>query len=89
MSTHGSHGSNIEAAIEVNRRSVPEEQIRKLEGYVGEIFTAFGLDMDTPGTKDTPDGLSRHCMIPQTDTRVILNYSRCLKLNVKVGPTAV
>ena len=54
MSIHDSHDSNIEAAIEVNPRSIPEEQIRKFEGYVGEIFGAFGLNLDTPGTKNTP-----------------------------------
>lgn len=54
MSIHDSHDSNIEAAIEVNPRSIPEEQLRKFEGYVSEIFTAFGLNLNTPGTKNTP-----------------------------------
>jgi GTP cyclohydrolase I len=27
---------------------------QKFEGYAAEIFTAFGLDLDTPGTKSTP-----------------------------------
>jgi GTP cyclohydrolase I len=30
------------------------EQMRKFEGYVSEIFSAFGMDIDTPATRDTP-----------------------------------
>ena len=35
-------------------RDVSDEQTRKFEGYVAEIFAAFGLDLDTPATYDTP-----------------------------------
>jgi GTP cyclohydrolase I len=35
-------------------REVPVESLRKFEGYVAEIFTAFGLDLNTPATQDTP-----------------------------------
>ncbi len=40
--------------IEAHRRRVTEEQIRKFEGYAAEIFTAFGMDLNTPATRDTP-----------------------------------
>ncbi|HEY5995508.1 MAG TPA: GTP cyclohydrolase I, partial [Candidatus Deferrimicrobiaceae bacterium] len=33
---------------------VTAEQMEKFEGYVSEIFSAFGLDLDTPATRDTP-----------------------------------
>ncbi len=36
------------------RRSVPPERLRAFEGYVGEILEAFGLDLGTPATRDTP-----------------------------------
>jgi GTP cyclohydrolase I len=45
---------DFRAALEERRRNVTEEDLRKFEGYAGEILTAFGLDLDTPGTKDTP-----------------------------------
>jgi GTP cyclohydrolase I len=36
------------------RRQVSEEQLRRFEGYVAEIFTAFGMDLAQPSTVDTP-----------------------------------
>jgi GTP cyclohydrolase I len=41
-------------AMELRRRRIPESQIVKFEGYAAEIFTAFGMDLNTPATKDTP-----------------------------------
>jgi GTP cyclohydrolase IA len=35
-------------------RAVAPEDWTRYEAYVGEIFTAFGMDLDTPGTRDTP-----------------------------------
>jgi hypothetical protein len=29
-------------------------QLRRFENYTAEIFTAFGLDLNTPATRDTP-----------------------------------
>lgn len=37
-----------------NLRRVPEDRMRKFEGYVAEIFSAFGMDLDTPATRETP-----------------------------------
>lgn len=42
------------ATMELQQRAISDEQLRKFEGYVAEIFTAFGLDLDTPATRDTP-----------------------------------
>lgn len=36
-------------------RRITEDQWTKFEGYVGEIFEAFGMDLNTPGTKPTPE----------------------------------
>ncbi len=44
----------FEAAMELNRRQVSEEQLQKFEGYMAEIFTVLGLDLNTPATVDTP-----------------------------------
>ncbi len=44
----------FEESIRLNRRQVSEEQMRKFEGYAAEIFSAFGMDLNTPATKDTP-----------------------------------
>jgi len=38
----------------LNRRPVSEGQLRKFEAYAAEIFTAFGLDLNTAATQDTP-----------------------------------
>jgi GTP cyclohydrolase I len=35
-------------------RRISEDQMRKFEGYVTEIFSAFGMDPDTPATRETP-----------------------------------
>ncbi len=44
----------IEAAEQLQPRQVSDEQLHKFEGYVAEMFSAFGLDLNTPATKDTP-----------------------------------
>jgi GTP cyclohydrolase IA len=35
-------------------RTLNPEQWEKFEGYAAEIFSALGMDLDTPGTRDTP-----------------------------------
>ena len=42
------------AAMDLQMRRLSDEQIGRFEGYAAEIFTAFGLDLNTPATKDTP-----------------------------------
>ena len=42
------------SAEELQVRKISDEQIHKFEGYAAEIFSAFGLDLNTPATKDTP-----------------------------------
>jgi GTP cyclohydrolase I len=44
----------LQAAEQLHHRQVLEEQLRKFEGSATEIFTAFGLDLNTPATQDTP-----------------------------------
>ena len=35
-------------------RHIDEADWRRFEGYLGEIFTSLGMDLDTPGTESTP-----------------------------------
>ena len=41
-------------AIELQSRKITGEQLHRFENYAAEIFSAFGLDLNTPATKDTP-----------------------------------
>lgn len=43
----------ISASAEASRH-ISDEDWRRYEGYVGEIFGSFGLDLSTPGTAETP-----------------------------------
>ncbi len=45
---------DIRGETEPLRRSVPPERLRTFEGYMAEILKAFGLDLDTAATRDTP-----------------------------------
>ncbi len=42
------------AALEIQHRQLTTEQLHRFEGYAAEILTAFGMDLETPGTRDTP-----------------------------------
>ena len=42
------------ATMELQMRKISDEQFHKFEGYAAEIFSAFGLDLNTAATKDTP-----------------------------------
>lgn len=42
------------ATMKLQKRQISDEQFHKFEGYAAEIFSAFGLDLNTAATKDTP-----------------------------------
>jgi GTP cyclohydrolase IA len=42
------------SAMKLRRRHVTPDQMQKFESHVAEMFAAFGMDLHTPGTKDTP-----------------------------------
>lgn len=46
--------NGVTEAASPPRPALTPEQFQKFEGYVAEIFTALGLEPDTPGTRDTP-----------------------------------
>ena len=39
----------------VHERPIAPEQWERYQGWVAEIFTAFGMHLDTPGTRRTPE----------------------------------
>jgi GTP cyclohydrolase I len=43
-----------EEAIQLIRRKISDEQRTRFEGYIAEIFCTFGMDINTPATRDTP-----------------------------------
>ncbi len=45
---------DYQAAMKIQSRQISDEQLLKYEGYIAEIFSAFGMDLNTPATKDTP-----------------------------------
>jgi GTP cyclohydrolase IA len=59
MSFDLDHTDDTHPAMGLHRRQVSDEQWRAFEGYVAEIFTAFGLDLNTPATTETPQRFLR------------------------------
>jgi GTP cyclohydrolase IA len=42
------------SALDLLPRDIAGDQLRRFEGYVAEIFAAFGMDLESPATVDTP-----------------------------------
>jgi GTP cyclohydrolase I len=53
------HDHEVQAVLDIHDRHVSDEQIRRFEGYVAEIFAAFGLDLTTSATRETPQRFIR------------------------------
>ncbi|HET9111544.1 MAG TPA: GTP cyclohydrolase I FolE [Ktedonobacterales bacterium] len=51
-----------QAAMRLRPRCLSEERLRRFEGYMAEIFSAFGMDMHTPATEKTPQRFIRALM---------------------------
>jgi GTP cyclohydrolase IA len=45
---------DVQVAMHLRPRHISQEQMRKFENDVSAILTAFGLDLDTSATRDTP-----------------------------------
>ena len=55
--THHTNGTSLADTrpwLGTEPRTLDLEQRQRFEGYLGEIFAALGMDLDTPGTADTP-----------------------------------
>ncbi len=59
VSYQDSDNQNFRTAMQLHRRHVSTEDMRKFESYMAEIFTAFGLDLHTLATKETPQRFVR------------------------------
>jgi GTP cyclohydrolase I len=44
----------MDQALELRRRVLSTDQMQRFEGYISEIFEAFGLDLHMPSTEETP-----------------------------------
>jgi GTP cyclohydrolase IA len=53
-------------AMDLRPRSILHEQMHKFEGYVAEIFAAFGLDLHTAATEATPQRFL-HALLEATE----------------------
>src|SRR5436190_2509309 len=49
----------VRAAMQLHRRVISEEQMRKFEGDIAALFEALGLDLHTPATERTPQRFLR------------------------------
>jgi GTP cyclohydrolase I len=45
---------DLYTTVALKHRQISEDQLHKFEGYAAEILTAFGMDLNTPATRDTP-----------------------------------
>lgn len=48
------HDMAYRSAIQLQSRDISDEQIHRFEAYAAEIFSALGMDLNTPATKETP-----------------------------------
>ena len=50
---------DVHAAMDLRHRHISQEQMHKFESDVATIFETFGLDLNTPATKQTPQRFLR------------------------------
>lgn len=48
------HDVEYREMVELQTRNISDTEIHRLEGYAAEILSALGMDLNTPGTKETP-----------------------------------
>jgi GTP cyclohydrolase I len=49
-----SDDQEFEAAMQLRRRQISAETVKKFEDYAAEILTTLGMDLNTPATEETP-----------------------------------
>jgi GTP cyclohydrolase I len=59
LETYNLDDEEFRAAMALHRRQVSEDQLRRFEEYMAEIFAAFGMDLHTAATQDTPQRFIR------------------------------
>jgi len=45
---------DLAGAMGLHRRDISDEQLHQFEQYAAEMFSAFGMELDSPATADTP-----------------------------------
>jgi GTP cyclohydrolase IA len=50
---------DLSTTLDLRNRDVSDSDLRKFEGYMAEIFTAFGMDLNTSATVETPQRFIR------------------------------
>jgi GTP cyclohydrolase I len=50
---------DFEEALDVRKRQVPADDLARFEQSIAEILAAFGMDIDTPATRETPQRFLR------------------------------
>ena len=47
-------GGDSVAVMDLHRRDISDDQLHRFEQYAAEMFSAFGMELDSPATADTP-----------------------------------
>jgi GTP cyclohydrolase IA len=45
---------SMDELLQINQRNISKEDLQRFQGYMAEIFTAFGMDLTTASTIETP-----------------------------------
>jgi GTP cyclohydrolase I len=53
LNGNGHHHGGV-PLVDAPGRVLKDDQLKQYEGYLAEIFTALGMDLNSPGTRDTP-----------------------------------
>jgi len=97
---HDPNNHDFSDIMELRQRRLSDEQTGRYTAYLAEIFTALGLDLDTPATRETPE-LHLQALIDITagydgDPKLIKSFdtecrqgSDCLLSQVVEGPIPV
>jgi len=51
---------DLDETMNLNLRQISQEKLSKFEGYAAEIFSALGMDLNTPATQETPRRFIKH-----------------------------
>ena len=54
MTLTAERDTNTDVVLATTHRTIDVADCRRFEGYLAEILGALGMDLDTPGTADTP-----------------------------------
>jgi hypothetical protein len=65
---HTSNAKDFAPSLVAHRREISGEQMRKFEGFAGEILSAFGMDLSGPATAETPRRFIEALRDATTDT---------------------